>query len=177
MTTTTFEYALAKTLHHEGGFVDDPDDPGGATYRGVSLRFLRSVGEDIDGDGDVDYDDIIALRRSDPDVLARIYKDYFWVPSRCDDIVSELVAVKLFDMAVNMGQRRAVRITQQAVGNLAVDGMLGPKTLGAINEASSTDYYLIGKIRQGQAAFYRMLIGQKPQFEKYRLGWLRRAAQ
>ena len=181
MNELTFQYALYCTLHHEGGFVDDPDDPGGATYRGVSLRFLRSIGEDIDGDGDVDYDDIIALTRAEPDRIASIYREQFWLPNRLHELQSELIAVKAFDMCVNLGGRKAWKLIQRAarsgVEHLKVDGIVGPKTIGAVNSLASTDYRLLAMIRQQQADFYGRLIHSRPRLAKFELGWLRRAAQ
>lgn len=174
---SNFDWALTKTLHHEGGFVDNPADPGGATYRGVSLRFLRSVGEDIDGDGDVDYDDIIALKSAEPDVLAGIYKRYFWDPNRLDEVSSELLSGKIFDMAVNMGSKQAWKIVQRASGHLTADGIVGPKTLAFLRESSRSDHKLIGRIRAEQAKFYTRLIAQKPSLGTFALGWYRRAAQ
>lgn len=177
----TFSYALSRTLHHEGGFIDDPDDPGGATYRGVSLRFLRSIGEDIDGDGDVDYDDIVALTRAEPDRIAEIYREWFWEKNRLDELHSELIAVKAFDMCVNLGGPQAWKLIQRAArstgGHLTVDGIVGPKTIAAVNSVTSTDYRLLAMIRRQQADFYGRLIRSRPRLAKFELGWLRRAAQ
>lgn len=175
----SYDWAFTKTAKLEGGFVDHPHDPGGATHLGVSLRFLRQQGLDIDGDGDIDQDDIKAIS---PRIAKHIYRRYFWEPARCDSIHSELLAVKIFDMAVNMGQRQAYRIVQRAVNTLGltsqltVDGVVGPATLSALNELKNQDYLALERIRTEQAAFYENLIESRPELATFRLGWRRRAA-
>ena len=173
-----FQWAYTMLAHHEGGFVDHSNDPGGATNFGVSLRFLRQEGIDIDGDGDVDIKDIRALTAA----KARdIYKEKFWIPCKCAQIRSQIIAAKVFDMAVNMGQRQAFKLVQRAVNalqyeeELYVDGLVGAKTLEAINFYEKEDYTLIEAIREEQADFYENLIHNKPELADFRLGWLRRA--
>lgn len=173
----TFDWALACVLHHEGGFVNNPNDPGGATDFGVSLRFLRSVGEDIDGDGDIDIDDIHALELDDVEAL---YEKHFWKPAKCDKIKSEMVAVKVFDMAVNMGAKQAWKLVQRAANtlgeSLAVDGKPGPATLASVKSLTDRDFMLVTNIRREQDKFYNSLIQSKPSLAEFRLGWRRRAA-
>lgn len=161
----TFTYALTKTLHHEGGLVDHPADPGGRTYRGLSQRFLTRIGLTVD--------DILA----EESLVAKVYYENFWLPCRCDEIQSELIAGKLFDMAVNMGQRRAVKLVQSSIVNIVVDGAIGPKTLHAINTLSLVDYTVLDKIRKAQADYYLALIKKRPSLGVFELGWLRRAVQ
>lgn len=174
-----YEWAYTYLAHHEGGFANHANDPGGATNYGVSIRFLRQEGIDIDGDGDIDLDDIRAIT---PAKAKAIYKAKFWIPARCDQIRSGLIATKVFDMAVNMGQRQAYKIVQRAINalqykpSLIVDGAVGVKTLAAINSYETEDYVLMDAIREEQADFYETLINQKPQLATFRLGWLRRAA-
>lgn len=173
----SFKWGLACVLHHEGGFVDNPNDPGGATDFGVSLRFLRAVGEDIDGDGDIDVEDIHALDFED---VERLYKKHFWTPAKCSGIRSEMIAVKVFDMAVNMGLRQAWKLVQRAANTLGqtltVDGKAGPKTIAAINSLNKKDFMLLINIRREQDRFYERLILSKPKLAEFRLGWRRRAA-
>jgi lysozyme family protein len=171
-----FRWALSKTLHHEGGFIDHPSDPGGATYRGISLRFLRAEGEDINADGDIDLADIQALVEQ-PEVVDGLYREHFWKPNRLDEVPSELLACKIFDMCVNMGSRQAWKLVQRASGRLKDDGIVGAKTIEYLVQSSRTDYDLIGKIRGQQAKFYTDLIKQKPHLATFATGWMRRAAQ
>lgn len=174
---TPFEYALSLTLHHEGGFVDNVNDPGGATYRGVSLRFLRAAGIDVNGDGDIDLKDIRALQVDrTQDMLNTIYFNNFWKPNRLREVRSELLNCKIFDMAVNMGSRQAWKIVQRA-GGLVVDGIVGPNTIAYVKKQRSTDYEFLAKIRFEQSAFYARLIAQKPLLAQFKRGWFRRAAQ
>jgi len=174
-----FHWAYTVLAHHEGGFVDHANDPGGATNYGVSLRFLRQEGLDIDNDGDIDEDDIRAIT---PEKSKAIYKEKFWIPCRCEQIRSTAVATKVFDMAVNMGQKQAYKIVQRAINalqyepSLIVDGLVGVKTIEAVNSFDREDYALLDAIREEQADFYETLINEKPQLSSFRLGWLRRAA-
>ena len=179
--------ALERVLEHEGGFVNDPDDPGGATNYGISLRFLRDEASgdpllkalyDFDNDGEIDADDIAELSIED---AAQIYKRAFW--DRYDyGSLPSIVAVKVFDMAVNMGPRQAGKILQRALiacsrREIAPDGVIGPKTRKAVNDVvnSWSAMALLVGMRCECAGFYRILIAQKPVFAKYRTGWLRRA--
>lgn len=175
---THFSEAINVVLKHEGGFSDDPNDPGGATNYGISLRYLRTVGDldgdgyldgDFDHDGDVDAEDI---RRMSMQNAVSIYKSQWWDRYGYESINSQDVATKVFDLAVNMGARQAHIIVQRAlraVGKVVKeDGVIGPVTMAAINNYQSM--MLLPAIRSEAAGFYRSL--NKP---KYIEGWLNRA--
>jgi len=175
-----FECAVSNTLYREGHLSDDKADPGGITKFGISLRFLRSIGDlsgDIDGDGDVDQDDIRALTL---DQAKTFYYDHFWIKGKCDQIRSEILAMKVFDMSVNMGISRAWKLTQQAcvadVLTMKIDGVPGPITLRTLNRQNENDYVLLDILRSYQTSFYLDLIDADPARAKYKLGWLRRAS-
>lgn len=188
--TNRFLVAVQTILKHEGGYVNDPDDPGGATNFGISLRFLLQTGldiqeiADVDEDGDVDVDDIRAM---EPRIAKEIYYKAWWKKNDYDKIESLEVATKIFDMAVNMGSRQGHKLVQRACRacgiELAEDGILGPRSMDAINSLTQfgrIDRFggsdaLIAAMRSEQAGFYRLLIATNPRFKKYERGWLRRA--
>lgn len=167
--------AVTNTLKHEGFRSDDPDDPGGATNYGVSLRWLRTKGKfgDFDGDGDVDRDDIWAMTEAD---AVEAYHRFWWKANGYGDFHD--AGAKIFDLAINMGPKPAHRILQRGVrgaGGAALvdDGIIGPATRAAV--AAVNQDHLIPAIRSEAAGHYRLLIRVKPVFEKYRNGWLNRA--
>ena len=179
---THFDAAVDVVLKHEGGFVDDPDDPGGATNYGISLRWaLGEVDEgdaldllDFDGDGDVDPDDIRRMRRQD---AIAIYREFFW-RDVYDRLGDRRLAIRVFDTAVNMGHKQAHRILQRALRaatgrDIDDDGLIGPQTLGALPLA--TVDAILAAFRAEQAGFYRSLAAQRPRLEKFLRGWLNRA--
>lgn len=188
-----FTRAIPHIIHHEvgnypnGGYTNDPDDPGGATKWGWSLRTLKSLPltfGDIDGDGDIDIDDIKALSQEQAQDL---YLNFWWKKFRYDDIEDQASATKVFDLCVNMGSRRKNRngevvggahlLAQQAVQAcgilLVLDGLLGPKSKAAINEVDSGEFE--ASLCSEAAGYYRQLITANYVFNKYRRGWMRRA--
>ena len=162
----------------EGGFVADPRDPGGATKYGISLRFLRSLVPelgDVDGDGDIDADDILAIT---PERARALYKAHFWDPLDLDGLGAQL-ALPLFDTAVNMGHRRAVTVCQETARDLgvplAVDGAWGPRTREAC--------LLVLKCRHREAGdrfclrrcgHYSAIVERNPRLGRYMRGWVNR---
>ena len=119
----------------EGGFVDDPDDPGGATKHGVTIHTLRRLGLDLDGDGDSDLADLHALTRQDAEAI--FVEHYFHRPRI--DALPEALQASVFDMYVNAG-RNAVTILQTLLREMgqavAVDGVIGPQTIAAAHAAT-----------------------------------------
>jgi lysozyme family protein len=183
--TSHFDKAIEITLVHEGGFSNDAVDPGGATNWGVSIRFLTTDAGDHDGDGfldgDVDHDgdiDVDDIKNMTRDEAIKIYRYYFWDKYGYEAITDFTVAARVFDMTVNMGPKQTGKIVQRALNNcgstLVVDGSIGKNTFATINCTNSE--MLMSEIRQEHAQFYLDLIADKPKFEKYRKGWLRRAA-
>jgi lysozyme family protein len=166
-----YDEALKTILVHEGGaeFTDDPADPGGATKYGISLRFLKEHGIDLDHDGDIDADDVKGLSVEDS---ARLYKQYFWNLVHGDDFASQAMATKLFDMAVNMGPGRAIHIAQESAG-IAADGIFGPQTFRTLNVEDPKP--LLTSICSSQAGFYRGIVVARPASQKFLAGWLVRS--
>ena len=177
-----FEPALDMLLEHEGGYVNDPADPGGATKYGISLRTLQKVGDldgdgylfgDLDRDGDVDADDIALL---DPETAAEYYQEFFWDRYRYGLIESQAVANKLLALSVHAGPRRGHIVLQMAInyhGMVKIDGIIGPNTRAASNELPES--WLVGEYRHETAAFYRGLVVKKLKLKKFEKGWLNRA--
>ena len=174
---SNFYNIIETVLKHEGGFVDHPNDPGGATNHGISLRYLQQRGDllgDIDGDGDIDHNDIRAMTREN---AIDIYKIGFWDKYKLEDLHHGSVQEKIFDMVVNMGARQAYKLAQRAAvylgQNIVVDGIVGPNTLKAINECEPK--YFLQELRYRQAEFYLDLVNNNTKFKPFRDGWLRRA--
>ena len=153
-----FERAIGTVLKHEGGYVNDPDDPGGETKHGISKKSYPHLN----------------IKALTVEQAKAIYRRDFW---RYDRIENQRVATKVFDTGVNMGATRSHRILQRALRNLGqqttVDGKLGPKTLAATNRADPAR--LIQELRALQAERYVNIILGRPQSKKFLRGWLRRA--
>jgi len=125
MTAANFDRALTLVLQSEGGYADDPRDPGGATNRGITRATLaRWRGRPVS------KAELRALGRAE---AAAIYRALYWDALRGDDLPAGL-DIALFDYGVNSGPARAAR-TLQAVLGVAVDGIVGPRTLAAARAA------------------------------------------
>jgi len=171
-----FELAIQTVLIDEGGFVNDPQDHGGATKYGISLRWLSSLSVtdilhlDQNANGVIDVEDVQALTHEQ---AVQLYHRYFWEPHRYDRINHQLIANKVFDFSVNAGSHAshtALQWALRATGQpeVIVDGILGEHTIHAVN---TTDYpVLLAALRSEIASHYRLL--KQPHFEK---GWLKRA--
>lgn len=171
---STFEAAIPVILAHEGGWSDDPADPGGATKYGISLRFLREQGLDLDHDGDIDATDVRGLT---PQQAAALYRERFWDRYGYGQIADSQVATKVMDVAVNLGPKRAHRLLQRALREcgetVEVDGVLGSKTIAATNRCEARELLL--ELVYQHTGYYNTLVALKPRFEKYANGWRRRA--
>ena len=136
-----FITANAFTQKWEKGYVNHPNDPGGATYNGVSLRFLKQTGTDINGDGVIDANDILDLfRRKDQAAVDLIFYKAFWRDPGLDSFESLAVQAALYDSNVNTGRTQAARFLQRALNfasngtPIQADGVIGPKTLALAKE-------------------------------------------
>ena len=152
----------------EGGFVNDPDDPGGATNLGVTLATWREAGYDIDGDGDIDGEDVRLLSLSD--AVERVVKPMFWDRWKADEIDCQAVANILVDWLYNSGSP-GIRIPQRLLG-VREDGIVGPETLEALNGADQEE--LFSKIKSERINYYSDLVSRKPEKKKFLNGWMNR---
>ena len=165
-----FEKAHDFVACWEGGYVDNPADPGGATNYGISLRFLRAQGldtGDIDGDGDIDAADIRALT---PEKAKALMRRNFWDVFPLDN-VKPLCAMVIYDTAVNMGVPYAKKMAQQALG-VAVDGRWGPLTWGALKLCN--DRKTAAAMCHIRRARYHELVKGNAALGAFLKGWLRR---
>jgi lysozyme family protein len=168
-----FNDAIPTVLRREGGFVDNPNDPGGATNFGVSARWLQSKGllEQLE-EGDKTQDEVMAIRSMTKEQAMGFYKAYWWDFYKYQDLQSQPVATKVFDTAVNMGASRSHRILQKIVG-VPQDGVLGAKSFAEANAMSPS--VLIVNFQSAQAQFYRGLVAKNPKLQEFLTGWLNRA--
>lgn len=159
MANGNFRAALAVTLKHEGGFVDHPRDPGGATNKGITLATFRRYRPDAT---------VADLKAISDDDIESIYWDGYWLPVRGADL-SFGVDLAVFDFGVNSGPSRAVRHLQ-AVAGVAQDGVIGPQTLNAL--LSMRGDVVVQKICARRLSFVRGLRT----WDVFGRGWSRRIA-
>jgi lysozyme family protein len=162
----SFPDSLAMVLQFEGGFVDNPDDPGGATNQGVTQavydRWRTEHGVPAQ-----------SVRLILPNEVAAIYQTEYWLPAHCNVLTPPLDAV-VFDCAVNSGEGRAIRTLQQAL-QLTDDGAWGPETQAAAlacdPRAVASRYLDLRDI------FYNAVARARPQSLEFLRGWLNRIAE
>ena len=166
----------------EGGYVNDPADPGGATNHGVTIGTMRRLRLDLTGDGQVTVADVRALTRAQ---AVEIFINHYFVAPRIADL-PEVLQASVFDMYVNAGAN-AVRILQRLLRDMrievAVDGVIGPRTIAAARAgvaaapghiadayaiARRNYYYALADARPASRRFARRRDGGKG-------GWITRA--
>lgn len=158
--TNIFRWAVKIALRHEGGLVtkeqaEAKGDPGGETKYGISKRAYPHL-------------DISSLTRED--AIKIYYKDYW--PTWLDSIQEAGLALQLFDFGINAGPKRMVQTLQKSL-RVTVDGLVGPKTLGAINNAHPQ--YVRNRFAEEVIIFYTGLMVKNSVYTKFFRGWLRRA--
>jgi lysozyme family protein len=158
---TRFTDCLPRVLADEGGFTDDPKDPGGATNLGVTQGTLSHWLKHP-----ATVEDVKALK---PATVAPIYQTSYWNAAACDQLPVG-VDYMVFDLAVNSGPGRAARFLQEAVG-APVDGGIGPTTLGDVAKMKPAD--IVNAISARRESFYR----DQPTFWHFGKGWLDRLAR
>ena len=155
----TFEEIIDRVIESEGGYVNDPDDPGGETKYGISKRAYPKV----------DIKDLTIKQAK------QIYYEDYWTPSKADQLSDQLKEI-YFDMVVNFGKRGAARVLQRACNGknkykIKVDGMVGAATISASKNVEPE------RLRSYRVLKFAEIVIKKPSREKYWFGWFRRAVR
>jgi lysozyme family protein len=145
------------TLRHEGGYVNNPEDAGGATNMGIEQRDLPNI----------------PIKTLTVAQAVAYYQEHYVKPWM-SHIESQIVADKVFDMGVLLGVSTAVRLLQRALSfpNAQQDGEFGPETLSAVNEDGDN---LLAPYKAVLAAHFRWIVQQEPSQQEFLQGWLNRA--
>jgi lysozyme family protein len=176
-----FKKAFQLVLANEGGYVNDPADPGGETYKGIA----RKMNPDWLGWNIID---LLKLQSGFPDLLHSpdeieitkqldhelnsFYYTHFWLKVNGDKIADQQVAESIFDFAVNAGVSVSISLAQTVVGATA-DGLIGSKTIEAINSFDSGHFlaaFALAKIQR-----YVDICNKRPASKKYFFGWVIRS--
>ena len=148
-------------LKHEGGYVNDPRDPGGRTNLGVTQRAWESYWNRKSSEEE--------MRKLTPNIVKPFYKAMYWDKIRGDDLPSG-VDYAAFDLSVNSGVGRASKYLQQIAG-VTADGVIGPKSLEAIKSRDPKE--MADALCDMRMDFLKRL----PTFETFGKGWSRRVAE
>ena len=160
-------------LKHEGGFVNDPLDAGGATNFGITISTLSQWrGYQVSVD---------EVRKMTEDEAREIYEKKYLKRPKIDKLPFPYPQVQVMDIGVNSGPRTGIKMLQKVL-NLAgfdcgkPDGVIGPGTIGACNRAADEmGPYLDNALVDARIKYYLAIIERKPSQSRFRKGWLRRA--
>jgi lysozyme family protein len=168
----------------EGGYVNDPDDPGGATNFGVTIHTMRRLGLDLDHDGSITSADVRRLTR---DQAVGIFLEHYYARPLIAELPEPLQAT-VFDMYLNAGGN-AVKILQRLLvemgHNVSVDGALGPQSLEAVRSAyRASPEYFVDAYGIARRNYYFRLADRRVASRKYartraggKGGWIKRAEE
>ncbi len=162
---------LPTLLEFEGGYVDDPDDPGGATNRGVTYPLFHEVSRPL-----LDISPSLqALKQLSPDHAGRIYKAEFWDRLYADQIPFQPMADIMFDFYVNAGDH-AVHLYYKVLNSLGgrhnVVAWMEEDAIRALQHHNVKQVYMAYK--HGRIAYYRALAHEHPVLRRFLKGWLNR---
>lgn len=164
-----FEIAVTKTIHKEGAPNTEDGDRGGTTVYGISQAFLSRI-----SGGPVSSGHVLGLSLKD---AKDIYRLYFWLQPRIHKLHDDALREAVFDQGVNRGPENSVKSLQKAYSalskrNLAIDGILGPKTLEAVTTVDAAAM-LKQFVKESQIAYARIVQVNQSQ-AKFLVGWLNR---
>ena len=174
----------SEIIAREGGYVNDPDDPGGATKYGVTIHTMRRLGLDLTGDGQVSDADVRRLTRSQAREI--FIEHYFRTPGI--SYLPEALHATVFDMQVNAGTN-AVKILQRLLGDMrisvTVDGMIGPQTIAATKKGlAAAPKHFVDAYGIARRNYYYALADRRANSRKYarrrdggKGGWIKRAEE
>jgi lysozyme family protein len=178
----TIQNIAREIVAREGGYVNDPDDPGGATNFGVTIHTMRRLGLDLTGDGQVDAADVRVLERDQAEAI--FLEHYFERPGI--GALPEVLQASVFDMQVNAGSH-AIKILQRLFNEMqiivSVDGQIGPQTIAAADRAAaSAPDHIADAYGIARRNYYYTLADRRPASRKYarrrdggKGGWISRA--
>ena len=161
--------ALERTLGHEGGYVNNPNDKGGETNWGITAEVAKASG----------YKG--TMKELSLAVAKSIYKKNYWDTLRLDEVNNQVIAEIAFDIGVNAGVGTAAKMLQEMINfmttnNIEVDGKIGPETIKRLNEidtkAENERAVLLLSTLQGE--HYLKCMRNREANETFSLGWLRR---
>jgi lysozyme family protein len=167
-----FDFAFEQTLCLEGGYSDDPADRGGRTKWGITEATLK----DACKRRLVRTRDVSRLSKEEARL---IYKADYWDALKLDSVLSPSIAAEIFDTAVNMGRSAAVKIIQEALNylgeSLALDGVMGMKTLTALNKWAGKDERALFVCLNGfQFIHYVGIVEVNATQKRFARGWTKR---
>ncbi|MFN7996737.1 MAG: glycosyl hydrolase 108 family protein [Bryobacteraceae bacterium] len=166
-----FDVFFPLLLKFEGGFVDNPHDPGGATNMGITMKTFDSCCQELLGVAPT----LDNLRCIDEAQAHVIYKKLYWDTIHCDQITSQDLGNILCDFYVNAGAH-ATRLLQTVLndmgGNLKVDGDLGPVSLALLASLDQSEVYR--RYKTGRIEYYQNLVKEDPSQGVFLHGWLNR---
>ncbi len=180
----TIDEIAEEIIAREGGYVNDPDDPGGATNFGVTIGTMARLGLDLDGDGRVTPEDVKRLTKAQAKQI--FIQHYFHRPRIA--ALPNVIQASVFDMYVNAGAN-AAKILQRLLNDMGqrvdVDGVIGPQTIEATQIAhASAPEHLADAYGIARRNYYYALADRRPASRKYarrrdggKGGWIRRAEE
>ena len=154
----SFKECLDLVLKSEGGYVNNPQDPGGMTNLGITKKSLEEwLGHDVDEK---------FMRNLTPEMAAPFYEQKYW-RSCYGELLPRGLDFIVFSMAVNAGPGRSIKLLQQSIGCVP-EGVIGPRTRGLISDSNCAT--LIAKFSEARREYYRSL----KTFPIFGKGWLAR---
>lgn len=151
-----FDKFIEIVLAHEGGYVWDKDDLGGETNMGITKRRYP----------DLDIKNLTVSQAK------QIYYDDFYLPLKLHYIKNDLLALHIFDMAVNAGKKNAVKLLQELLFGCGNDGVIGPITGQAVYYADSTTD-LVEAYKAKRIEYYYK-VSKRRNNKKFLAGWVNR---
>jgi len=171
-----FNLSIGVILKFEGGWVNNPVDPGGETNWGISMLMVRREGMTPAELGIPDFNPG-SMKLMTVDTAKKIYKKFFWDKFQYEKIYNQNVATKIFDVGVNCGPGRSHRMAQKAANqcgqSLKEDGILGPNSFAGINACDPALF--LKAMAAEQLAYYTALVMAKPALRIFLNNWTRRS--